>query len=420
MQCGYLDAVDRYSRTGRVLRNPAAAEPAYAVPPGSLPHDPSYVLRLAWKVGPRVPTDWSALTEAVRQEEELVVFCDNSAFDDDAPADLWEALLSVPGRLMLTRRVSAELRPWLLKRPLHPVHVAIRDDHDAVGFRDEPAVGQPGRRVFDYYMALLASRRNFIEVMRRVFRREQGRDPDPAEELQLANDLQRNFGERGRLIGTKPIGRATDEALVYLAVEHAITTGKQTLVLTRDADVEDQFFKLLWLVDTHYRGMLLATRYAADPSAFPTRPVPDAILQDLNGPFEPRDALLIERDAYMRGLLPARRRFVAISCWNAGAYFSSLTFGAEMEMRQLLEIKDKTGGWSTDCLDGRNMHASVSPLPVGGKQDFAALVYDRRKNVARSGASIAKLDFMQALVSGERHAAFVETMVTSPPEQRPS
>jgi hypothetical protein len=30
------------------------------------------------------------------------------------------------------------------------VRVAIRDDRDSVGFRDEPAVGQPGRRVFDY------------------------------------------------------------------------------------------------------------------------------------------------------------------------------------------------------------------------------------------------------------------------------
>jgi hypothetical protein len=46
----------------------------------------------------------------------------------------------------------------------------------------------------------------------------------------------------------------------------------------------------------------------------------------------------------------------------------------------------------------------VSPLPVGGGQDCAAAVHDRRKPVGKSGASIAKLDLMQAIVTGERHA----------------
>lgn len=72
--------------------------------------------------------------------------------------------------------------------------------------------------------------------------------------------MQRGLGERARLLATKLVGNQTDEAPVYLAVERALITGKQTLVLTRDADVEEQF-KLLWLIDTHYREMLLADRY---------------------------------------------------------------------------------------------------------------------------------------------------------------
>jgi len=44
------------------------------------------------------------------------------------------------------------------------------------------------------------------------------------------------------------------------------------------------------------------------------------------------------------------------------------------------------------------------PLPVGGDEDFAAVVHDRRKTVGPSGASIAKLDLMQAVVTGERYA----------------
>ena len=74
---------------------------------------------------------------------------------------------------------------------------------------------------------------------------------------------------------TKLVGNQTDEAPVYLAVERALITGKQTLVLTRDADVEEQF-KLLWLIDTHYREMLLADRYALH-AAGPPRSAPASL-----------------------------------------------------------------------------------------------------------------------------------------------
>lgn len=40
--------------------------------------------------------------------------------------------------------------------------------------------------------------------------------------------------------------RATDESLVYFAAEHALRTGQQTVVLTKDQDVMEQFYKLWW------------------------------------------------------------------------------------------------------------------------------------------------------------------------------
>lgn len=205
--------------------------------------DLGFLPRLAWRPAAREPTNWSALIEALSTERELAVFCDNSAFDTSAPLELWEVLLSEPGRLVFTERVNAELRPWLRRHLSHPVAAAIRNRHSGISERLEPKSGQPGRRVFDYYMALLGIRREGIEVVRRVFRREQGRDPDTEEERHLAAQVQQHLGQRGRLIATKHSGNFTDEALVYLAVEHALTTGKQTLVLTRDADVEEQFFK---------------------------------------------------------------------------------------------------------------------------------------------------------------------------------
>ena len=402
--------MDRYSRTGQVFRRKDTFDGVYAaVPREAVPRlsDPNFLGRLAWRIFPRVVTDWLFLADAIRAEADLSVFCDNSVFDDGVPAELWEALLGAPGRLVLTPRVNFELRSWLLKRANHPVAAAIGGRHPGIGFRAEPKDGQPGRRVFDYYMTLLACRRNAMKIERRLFQKEHGRDPDVVEERRLADDLQKHIGERGRLIATKAGGSGTDEALVYLAVEHAITTGKQTLVLTRDADVEEQFFKLLWLIETHYRGMLLADRFVDTFSAFRTRPVPRAILDNPNGPFEPHDAVLIERTGHMRDLLPAQSRFVAVSCWNARVQLSALSFGAEMEMGRLLAVKETTGGWSTNRLGGRNMHASVSPLHVGGRADCGAAVYDRRKTIGRSGASVAKLDLLQAINTGERHGHLV-------------
>lgn len=195
----------------------------------------------------------------------------------------------------------------------------IAERHAAISERLEPKPGEPGRRVFDYYMALLAIRRRGIDAARGVFRREHGRDPDADEEGHLADQLQQHLGPRERLIATKGPGNFTDEALVFLAVEHALTTGKQTLVLTRDADVEEQFFKLLWLIETHYRAMLLADRYVERFSTFRTYPVPESVLGDPNGPFEPRDALILERDPDLNDVLPENPHFVGISCVNAGS-----------------------------------------------------------------------------------------------------
>lgn len=398
--------MDRFSRTGRVFQRRATSDGEAIVAP-SRSDDPGFLRRLAWRVTPKVTTDWAGLTQAIQGEAQIDVFCDNSVFADDTPSDLWEVLLAEPERLVITPRVWRELLPWLERRPGHRLAAAIRESNPGVGICNEPEPGQAGRRAFDYYMALLKIRRGGMAVARGAFRREHGRDPDLDEARELPAKIQQNFGERGRLIALKPSEHLTDEALVYLAASHAIGTGRQTLILTEDADVEEQFFKLLWLVETHYRGLLLAEKYAADSGAFRTRPIPDRLLNDPGGPFEP-GGVLVERDAFMRDLLPSGPSFVAISCWNTGTYTSTLAFGAETQMNRLLQTKDITGGLSTSLLGGRNMHASVSPLPVGGHDDWAAIVRDRRKQVSASGATIAKLDVMQALMTDERHAQLRE------------
>ena len=150
--------------------------------------------------------------DGLAAERDLAVFCDTSAFEDDAPAKLWEALLCEPGRLVLTERVRAELLPWLGRRPDHPISVALRERHDAIVEQPEPQPGEPGRRAFDYYMALLSVRRRATELARSEFQREHGRDPAPDEERRSSTGCSAGLASE---VGsaTKPVGNYTDEAL---------------------------------------------------------------------------------------------------------------------------------------------------------------------------------------------------------------
>lgn len=391
----------RRTRTTEIFKAPDRQDGDRSVPAGIL-KDPTVVPRLSWRHGPRVRADWGSLFRSIEAAPGSVYFCDNSIFDDATPADLWTLLLGAPGRLVITPRVWGELLPWLKRRPGHPAVKAMKLTPSGLRVQDEPKINSPGRRAFDYYTALLMSRRMLLNIGRNVFRKVEARDPDPAEVDLIASDIQRHAGTRGRLIATKAPGALTDEVLILLAVDFAVRTGTPTVVLTRDFDVEEQFFKLLWLIETHYRGMLLADRYIEDFGQFRIRPVPDAILRDPSGPFEPENAVLIERDAFMRSILPAEFQFVPIRCLVVGPYFSELTFGAERGMARLLDVKDATGGKSTTRLQGRNLHASIAPLRGGGTRDYAALVNDRTLPLGLSGARIAKLDLMQALTTGER------------------
>lgn len=399
--------VSHYSRTAQTFRRRDRFDGELVVPPSGS-DDPGFLHRLSWRTPPKVPTDWGALIEAIGRETQIDVFCDTSAFSDDVPDALWSVLLAEEGRLVITPRVWEELKPWLRIRPGHALWSAVKEGSAGIGFSNDPKVGEAGRRVYEYYISLLRLRRAIGVASVNAFRKAQGREPEADEERELLAEVQKNLGERGRLLAAKPSQALTDEALVYLAVIHAIRTGRQTMILTRDADVEEQFFKLLWLIETHYRGMLLAEVYASSTGAFSTSPLPARILGDPRGPFEPPDGILVNRDSFMRNILPRNPHFVAISCWNVGIYCSSLAFGAEMEMSKLLDIKESTNGLSTDLLAGRNMHASVSPARITGRADRAAIVHDRRKTVSPSGTTVAVLDGWQALATGERYGSLIE------------
>jgi hypothetical protein len=142
-----------------------------------------------------------------------------------------------------------------------------------------------------------------------------------------------------------------DEILVYLAMETGIKTGREVMILSKDEDVLEQFYKLQWLLDTHYRSMLLADLYAREPDRFTSYPIPEDD-QDLEEMFLGENNILVERpDWLIRGpaapILPPHCRPVVVHCWIVGDKLAQLNFCAKREMEKLLHTKGVTGGLNT-------------------------------------------------------------------------
>jgi hypothetical protein len=217
--------------------------------------------------------------------------------------------------------------------------------------------------------------------------------------------------ERGRALAHKdghPVALdkwATDESLVYLAAAHALETGRPTVILTKDQDVLEQFYKLWWFLDTHYRAMLMAEHYAQNRFAFPIEPFPD--VRHAQKLFDLRNGLLVDMGPRrMNAVLPRRPTFVSVECWLVGKEMTRLVFGAETEMYRLLKIKGATGGLVSDQLEGRNLHPWLVPLPLGDKiAECVGVVYDRTVEAAGSRARVGMFDITHAVNNHERFSS---------------
>jgi len=185
-----------------------------------------------------------------------------------------------------------------------------------------------------------------------VFQQKHGRPAGESERGAVRAGVQSLLGERGYLFarkgasssaGNRAETRWTDEEVVYTALAHALRTGSETFVLTKDEDLLDQLYRLVYLVDTHYRSMLIADAYVRDFGSFRTHamPVGGAWAEGFTG----HNNVLVERSADLPDqVLPPAFSFVAVHCLVLGKRRSSMTFGAEREMHQVLEVKGLTDG----------------------------------------------------------------------------
>jgi hypothetical protein len=398
--------MDRFTRTTRHLNDPRFRDPDDSPPLiASQARDPTFIPRLSWRSTPKVDFSWERIAAGIAGSG-VVVFADTSLFDDVTPPGFWDAL-DDPARLVLTAGVRRELRPWMERRPHHPVVPLLRRKQDAP--QDATVLRLRQSDAFAYYWTLLAVRRQAFSAYAHALVEELGRDPNKEE---VGRRVQQAVGERGYLLAKKgltpgpgsPAG--ADDEVVSLATMFALTTGRPTMILTKDEDLREQFYKLIWLLDTHYRATLFADSYAAAPSSFEhLGRAPD--IPWVTDRFESL-ALVRKPAALDRRVLPPSCHFVSVACLVLGSQLTEMTFGAETEMQHVLEAKSITGGLNTTKLDGTNLHYWLAPIPLPMElRDSVGLAIDRRGSpLAGTNVRIPAFDIDLALYVGERYATY--------------
>lgn len=101
-------------------------------------------------------------------------------------------------------------------------------------------------------MELLNIRKRVIPLTVEALRSELGRDPRVDE---IEKRVRPYVQDRGWQLAVKgdrtseSVNFESDEEILVQAVVSAITTGRETSVLTRDRDLTEQFYKLMYLID---------------------------------------------------------------------------------------------------------------------------------------------------------------------------
>jgi len=366
--------------------------------------DPTFIPRLSFRHVPRTQTNVTELTKYLADHRDHALFIDtNLTWLAD---EWWEELLSVPGRVHLTGRVAKELIPYLQRNPAHPLRAAIADENPAIVLHQDPE-DDAGFKSFQYYVSLLTYRRLFLGSAVKHFKTQNHREPLGEELTNLKMKLQRFAGERVLRLNTKPASEyRTDEALAFLAMRHALSTGQPTKIFSGDSDVEEQFYMMTRLLTAHYYGLILGSRYAANFTSFRPRSLPVDLMAKYTLAFEPHNAVIIDLGG--RGIhdfIPKHTTFVPVTCTTIGKeYVSEVTYGAETTMAEVFTTKAKTLGLSTDKLAGRNVHPWMVPEEFRPHGYHGPLVaFDKSITLPDTGMRIAQTDVMLTVWPGDPH-----------------
>lgn len=411
------------TRTGQYLwgTSPRQGFDGYATFP-VVPSSPGrkFLPRLAMAVTPKLDYDVKEICRSVADvPNDVLFFCDTSLFDDSTDAKLWEALLDQEGKMVIIPQVLGELESWLTSRSTHPAARAILDEAPSVRFLGLNPSDLREHTAAEYYINLLGVRKRLLTLKLTRFEEEHGRPPNNGETQLLMRELHAEIGPRGYLLAKKGHEAKgspnffTDEVLVYLAMKTGIETGQDIVIISKDEDILEQFYKLQWLLDTHYRGMLFADAYASDSSHFITHSMPTNDSSQLRETFVGNDNLLVKRPLHFivgdaAPILPPYCHPVIVHCWIIGDRLTQMAFCAEKEMQRLLYTKGVTSGLNTYKFGEKNCHLWLAPLNIPRSlRDCSAIASDNREEFGL--VQFPLLDVNQAVFTGERFMRSIET-----------
>lgn len=345
-------------------------------------------------------------------------FCDANVFI--APTDfvVWDSLFGKKDRLVLAIPIYHELEQWLSDPNNNlAAHAAVQGalngaNGSVVRLLDFPRNDVEKATSMEYYTNLIGMRKKAHFIAEEKLAEKLGRQPTKQETSNYTKD---QVGMRAQLIARKgDEGRVAqhkfnDEALLIQAISDAIYTGTETSILTYDEDVLEQFYKALWLIDTHYRSMLFAERYSRDPFAFqPTRRVQDSRGEAFDG-----EVLLLRKPSDdLTELLPSDWTPVSIHCILVkNKRLTKLSFCAEREISQLFDVKARTGGLNTDKCEGSNCHVYLGDRFVEKVGNWAVIGRDHSSSRPEWLYKLSVVDVNLAVMSDER---FIRSRVVDP------
>lgn len=341
-------------------------------PPNRFP-----IARLSFRgPGPKLDFTSADLTHAIAVASlpDSILFLDTNVFTRELETEVWEALYT--RRILITPRAWKELLPWL-KSPFcnrstrdRVIAAARNQVNRGKGISEvttpniEVLLGDESfnRQGYEYYMKLLALRKLTGPIVKSVLTKQLGRTPT---DDQFFAEVHGKLAERGFRMAKKGLevaaspNKLVDEEVVLSAVLTGIITGREVYILTRDADLLEQYFKLLTLMKEHYRAMLAADQYFVNHRSLPFQELPVENDRVHVPRFTGSSFLQCRTTDAEFNPLPQEFHFVNIHCLLLGGETSRLkltfsTFCAETEMAKALQVKASTNGLTTDKFDGRN------------------------------------------------------------------
>ena len=326
----------------------------------------------------------------------------------EAPDRLWTAILQ--HKLIILPTVDAELRQYTPagNDRINSAIAAARTGRGNVEVLRPMGMDSELGRGVRYYARLRGTRKEAVELAAAAFRDREGRDPSPSE---LESALQRLVG-RGVTLARKGASDSAkpnllfDEVTVVRTVALALERRIETLLLVRDNDIIEQFYKFGYLLDTHYRAYCIGKAFIEQPLNFPRRAAPVAGTM-LEGCVEADDAEFVKLPASgTRRCLPDEFEPMAVHCvCLAGREPPSfkdttLSFCFETEMLNVLETKGLPGAKNVDWSDPRDLHICIHPAMQDLLGGVALLA--RNKIHVLDDAEICPIDLELTLRACER------------------